>query len=125
MCVFPAMIFLRAGDALPLWGVVLLSLMIACGVWAILSDVFGLGADSAWSWLVGAIMAVGFSCFAFLVAWKERDGWGGGIPFIPVAWNQIAPRLLFAIGGLITLLAAFAFLRKAIKRFREDHNDVA
>ena len=124
MCVFPVSIFLRAGDDLPFVWILFLSLLVVCGMWAILSDVFGLGADSGWSWLVGAIVAVGFAGLAFLFAWHETNV-RGRIPFIPAAWNQVAARLLFALGGLIALLAAVAFLRKAIRRFRREHDDAA
>jgi hypothetical protein len=118
LCVFPALIFLRAGGDLPFVWILVLSLLVVCGLWAIVSDIFGLGADSGWTWLVGAIVGLGFAGFAFLLACNETD-FRGGIPFIPALWNQIAARLLFALGGLIALLAGAAFLRKAIQQFRQ------
>ena len=119
MCVFPTMIFfLPHGGDLPLWVDVLLSLFILCGVWGIVSSIFGLDADSAWSWVVGAIVAIGFAGFAFLLAWQEKD-FRGGIPLIPTAWNSVIARLLFAFGGLLGVVSAVVFLRKAIKKFRK------
>jgi hypothetical protein len=117
MCVFPTMIFFLPHGDLPVWVVVLLSLFILCGVWGIISSIFRLDADSAWSWVVGAIVAIGFAGFAFLLAWQETD-FRGGIPFIPAAWNSVVARILFAFGGLLGLVSAVVFLRKAIKKFR-------
>jgi len=128
MCVFPAMIFLVAhghNDKLSLAEVIFLWLLILCGVWAILSSLFRLDADGALSWIVGAIMAFGFAAFAFLVAWTVTEGWSGGIPFIPAAWNQVVARSLFAFGGLLALVSVVVFLRKALKRYRKDDDDVA
>ena len=118
MCVFPTMIFFLPHGDLPLWVVVLLALFIICGVWAIVSSIFGLDADSAWSWVVGAIVAIGFAAFAFLLAWQETD-FRGGIPFVPASWNSVMARILFAFGGLLGVVLAVVFLRKAIKRFRQ------
>jgi len=118
MCVFPTMIFFLPHGDLPVWVVVLLSLFILCGVWALISSIFRLDADSAWSWLVGAIVAIGFAGFAFLLAWKETD-FRGGIPFIPTAWNSVVARILFAFGGLLGVVLAVASLRKAIRKFRD------
>ena len=118
MCVFPTMIFFLSHGDLPVWVVVLLSLFILCGVWAIISSIFRLDADSAWSWVVGAIVAIGFAGFAFLLAWQETD-FHGGIPFIPAAWNSVVARILFAFGGLLGVVLAVASLRKAIRKFRD------
>jgi hypothetical protein len=117
MCVFPTMIFFLSHGNLPVWVVGLLSLFVLCGVWAIISSIFRLDADSAWSWVVGAIVAIGFAGFAFLLAWRETD-FRGSIPFIPAAWNSVAARILFAFGGLLGAVSAVVFLRKAIKKFR-------
>jgi hypothetical protein len=68
-------------------------------------------------------VALGFAVFAFLVAWRVKEGWSGNIPFIPHAWNQIIARLLFALGGLLATIMTVVFLRKALKRHRKD-NDV-
>jgi hypothetical protein len=81
--------------------------------------------DSALSWALGALTAAGFAVVAFLVAWREKDGWSGGIPFVPTAWNQAAARILFALGGLLALISAVVFLRKALKKFRGNRDDVA
>ena len=128
MCVFPAIIFLCAhleGRRLPLVATILLGLFLLCGVWAVAVSLFSLDTDGALSWAVGALTAAAFAVFAFLVAWREPDGWSGGIPFIPAAWNQAAARILFALGGLLPLISAVVFLRKALKRFRENRDDVA
>ena len=117
MCVFPIMIFFLPHDKLPPWVVVLLSLFILCGVWGIVSSIFGLDADSAWSWVIGTTAAIGFAGFAFLLAWQETD-FRGGIPFIPAAWNSVIARLGFTFGGLLGVVSAVVFLRKAIKKFR-------
>ena len=117
MCVFPTMIFFLPHGDLPVWVVVLLALFILCGVWAIISSIFRLDADSAWSWVVGAIVAIGFAGFAFLLAWQETD-FRGGIPFIPAAWNSVVARILFAFGGLLGWFQRLFSCGKAIKNFR-------
>jgi hypothetical protein len=124
MCVFPAMILFLAHGILPLFAVILLSLFILCGVWAIVSSIFRLDADSALSWVVGAMVAAGFAAFAFVIACREK-GFRGGIPFIPAAWNQVVARALFAFGGLLVLISAVVFLKKAREKYKQKHDDVA
>jgi hypothetical protein len=125
MCVFPALILFLAHNEespLPLAVTILLWLFLLCGVWAATLSAFKLDTDSGLSWVFGALTAAGFAVFAFLVAWREKDGWGGGIPFVPAAWNQAAARILFALGGLLALTSAVVFLRKALRKFREDRD---
>lgn len=118
LCVFPVVIYYVAHDSLELQGLIFLVLAFLCGVWTVVSSLFRLDTDSAVFWIVGATMALGFAVFAFLVAWREVDGWSSSIPFVPAAWNQIAARTLFAFGGLLALVSAAVFLWKARKRFR-------
>jgi len=120
MCVFAAMIFFLSNGTWPLFSVILLSLFILCGIWAIVSSIFRLDADSTFSWIVGAIIAIGLAAFAFLIAWHETDFQvRGSISFIPAAWSQVAARISFAFGGLFALILAVACLRKAIKKHRK------
>ena len=116
MCVFPTIVFFLPGGPLPLPVIIFLSLLIFCGVWAIALGLFKLDEHGAVSSLVGAVVSFGFAGFAFLVAWREKDGWSGGLPFIPHAWNQVIARLLFALGGLIGTLGGISLLRRAIRQ---------
>ena len=128
MFAFPVIIFLRTHyeeSRLPLAIAILLWLFILCGVWAVSLSLFKLDTDSALSWFFGAISAIGFAVVAFVVAWGEKEGWSGGIPLIPAAWNQAAARILFALGGLLALISAVVLLGKARKKLKEGRDDVA
>jgi hypothetical protein len=124
LCIFPAMVLFIEHvngklDKLPLEELIFLALLFVCGIWAVMLSLFKLDEKGALSWIVGAIVAFGFAVFAFLVAWRWKEGWSGGIPFIPHAWNQIIARLLFALGGLFATVMAVVFLRKAIRKHSE------
>ena len=124
MCVFPVIVYYAAHGKLDLPVLVFLALLFVCGIWAVLSSLFRLDADGALSWIVGAVVSLGFAVFAFSVAWRWKEGWSG-IPFIPAAWNSIIARILFAFGGFLAMVSAVVFLRKARKRYRKNHDDVA
>ncbi|MGD0017081.1 MAG: hypothetical protein ABSC38_06170 [Verrucomicrobiia bacterium] len=106
-------------DKLPLEVLIFLVLLFVCGIWTVMLSLFKLDEKGALSWIVGAVVALGFAVFACLGAWRWKEGWSGGIPFIPHAWNQIIARLLFALGGLLATVMAVVFLRKAIRKHRE------
>ena len=128
LCAFPAIVFLCAHleeRRLPLVATVLLWLFLLCGVWAVAVSLFSLDTEGGLSWAVGALVAAGFAAFAFLVAWREKDGWSGGIPFIPATWNQATARILFAMGGLLSLISAVVFVRKALTKFKGGRDDAA
>ena len=123
MCVFPAMVFFIARgelDRLPLWALFLLGLLFISGLWAVAMSLFKLDENGALASMASAVMALGFAGLAFLVAWREKDGWSGGIPFIPQAWNQAIPRLLFALGGLIATFCGISLLRRASRQRRKE-----
>jgi len=97
------------------------------GLWAIALDLFKMDPNGPWSCVAGAFLATGAAVWAFIVAWTEKDGWTGNvIPFVPAKWNQAAPRMLFAVGGLFALICSFKLMRKAFKKFKgapdEDSN---
>ncbi len=122
LCVFPAMIFFLIhlqNIEVPLHWLILLALLFVSGVWAVILSLFKLDEKGELSCIVGAVMAIGFAMFAFLVAWREKKGWSGGISFLPPAWNQVLPRLLFALGGLLATIMAASLLRKAIRNHRK------
>ncbi|MHC1766183.1 MAG: hypothetical protein AB9869_18085 [Verrucomicrobiia bacterium] len=91
LCAFPAIVFFVAHDTLrmPWW--ILFALFFFYGLWTVASSLFRLDSDGALSWLVGAVGAAGFAVFVFWMAFDEQD-FGGGIPFIPHAWNQSIAR---------------------------------
>ena len=123
MCVFSLIFYYALHDSLGLPWLVFLALLFFCGVWTVILSAFRLDTDGAFFWLGGAIVALGLAVFAFLMAWHEVDGWSGGIPFIPAAWNQIVARILFALGGLVALLSAVVFSLIAYKRLRKKPDD--
>jgi hypothetical protein len=123
LCVFPAMVLFIEHvngklDKLPLEWLIFLVLLFVCGIWTVMLSLFKLDEKGALSWIVGAIVALGFAVFAFLGAWRWKGGWSGGIPFIPHAWNQIIARSLFALGGLLATIGAISLLRKAVRKRR-------
>jgi len=124
ICAFTAMIYYVAHDRLELPELYFLSLGFVWGIWIVLMSLFRLDAGGTIYWLAGAALSVGFAGFAFVVAWRYKEGWSG-IRFIPAAWNQAIPRILFAFGGLLALLSAVVFLSKARDRFRKGDDDVA
>ena len=121
ICVFTA-IALFAMHAqqkeVPLELLIFFALVFVSGIWAVILSLFKLDEKGALSCLVGAVIAIGFAAFAFLVAWRWKTGWSGGIPFIPSSWNQVIPRLLFALGGLLAMMGSVSLLLKAIKKHR-------
>jgi hypothetical protein len=98
---------------------IFLALVFVSGIWAVILSLFKLDEKGELSCIVGAVMAIGFAMFAFLVAWRWKEGWSGGIPFIPHAWNQVIPRLLFALGGLLATIGAVSLLRRAVRKHRK------
>ncbi len=56
----------------PLHWLILLALLFVSGVWAVILSLFKLDEKGELSCIVGAVMAIGFAMFAFLVAWREK-----------------------------------------------------
>jgi len=126
LCVFPAVVLfvLHIEDAsLPMPFPILLGLLFLHGLRAVICSLFRLDLDGAMSWLVDAVSAAGFAAAAFWVAWHLKEGWKGGLPFIPANWNQNTARIVFAGGGLVAAVAAVRLLRKAVNRFRKKPDD--
>ena len=122
-CGFPALVLFLSHEQhkeVPLQWLAVLALFFIWGIWMFLSGLFKLNAESPLSYFAGSVITAGFAAFAFLVAWREKEGWSGGIPFIPKAWNQAIPRLLFALGGLLAMIGAFSLLRRAIRKHRKE-----
>jgi len=122
LCVFPAMILFLIYEQygeVPLEWLIFFALVFVSGIWAVILSLFKLDEKGELSCIVGAVMAIGFAMFAFLVAWRWKEGWSGGIPFIPKAWNQAIPRLLFAFGGLLATIGVASLLRKAVRKHRK------
>jgi hypothetical protein len=107
------------GGNQPAWVMVMLWICLLWGLWAIALDLFGINRNGPMSCVMGALMVASTAVWAFVVAWTQKEGWSGtAIPFVPAAWNQAAPRILFALGGLLGLLFSFKLLRKAFNKFR-------
>ena len=116
LCAFPAiaLVALHANHTkLPAAFSILFALFFLYGLRAIIFSLFKFNIDCAVSWVIDAIGATGFAVFAFLVAWFEKDGWSGGLPFLPASWNQFLPRILFACGGLVAAVFAARLALKA------------
>ena len=104
LCAFPATVLLVLhieGTRLPMPFPILFGLFFLHGLRAIIVSLFRLDLDGVASWAVDALGAAGFAVLAFWVAWNLKEGWSGGIPFVPQSWNQNFARILFACGGLI------------------------
>ena len=102
---------------------ILFGLFFLHGLRAITVSLFPLDLDGAVSWGVDAVGAAGFAVFAFWVAWNLREGWSGGIPFLPGSWNQNFARFLFGCGGLVAAVMAVRLFRKAYNRYRKKPDD--
>ena len=116
LCAFPAVVLLSlhlADAPLPMPWPIFFGVLFVHGIRAVMVSLFGLDLEGAASWIADAIATAGFAVMALWVAWNEKDGWSGGMPLIPDAWNQMIPRVLFAGGGLICVLAAARCVRKA------------
>ena len=126
LCAFPAMalLVLHLEDTrLPMPFPILFGLFFLHGLRAIIVSLFRVDLDGAASWAVDAVGAAGFAVLAFWVAWNLKDGWSGGIPFVPDSWNQNLARFLFACGGIIAAVIAARLLRKALNRHRKKPDD--
>ena len=126
LCVFPAVVLLvlhLEGTTLPMPLPILFGIFFLHGVRAILVSLFRLDLNGAVSWAVDAIGAGGFAVLAFWVAWKFKDGWSGGIPFVPQSWNQNFARILFACGGVIAAIIAARLFLKVLNRLRKKPDD--
>jgi hypothetical protein len=125
-CIFPAVALLAIhlnGTRLPMPFPILFGLFFLHGVRAVIWSLLKLDIDNAASWVVDAIGAAGFAVFAFWIAWHWKEGWSGGIPFVPESWNQNLARILFAGGGVLAVFFALRILRKALERYRNKQDD--
>ncbi len=111
------------GVRLPLAFNLLFGLFLLYGIWAVALSVFKLDPGCTGSYVVGGFGAAGFGVFAILVAVRFKDGWSGGVPFVPEGWNQSVARVLFGLGGLFCWLAAVRIFRKAINQYRKKEDD--
>ena len=126
LCAFPATVLLALhyeGTKLPMPFPILFGLFFLHGIRAIIVSLFRLDMDGATSWTVDALGAAGFAALAFWVAWNLKDGWSGGIPFVPASWNQNLARILFACGGLIATAIAVRLFLKVLNRYRKKPDD--
>jgi hypothetical protein len=118
-CALPLIVFFVTRwhhQQLPISVLALLVLFFITGLWMIVPTVLKFNPDGPAYAVASSLFGFGFAAFAFLVAWQEKNGWSGGIPFFPEAWNQVAARSLFAFGGVIGAIFGVLFLRKALKR---------
>ena len=126
LCVFPAVVLLALRlnhTSLPMPFPILFGLFFLHGLRAVIWSLFKLDMNNGASWIIDAVGAGGFARFAFWVAWHWKEGWSGGIPFVPNRWNQIVPRILFACGGLLATAFMVRLLRKALNRHRNKPDD--
>ena len=68
--------------------------------------------------MAGTVCAL-FSALGLYVA-VSGDPLGGGLPFIPVSWNQVIGHALFGFGAVLTGGMAAYYLRKGLKRGEPD-----
>jgi hypothetical protein len=101
------------------------ALFFVWGVWMFVAGLFNIGADSSLSYLVGSFITAFFAAVIWVFAWRQKTGASGGIPFLPDSWNQVIARLMLALGGLILTIAAVAFFRMALRKRRNEDDDVA
>lgn len=126
LCAFPAVILLAMrlnGAHLPMPFPILFALFLLHGLRIVIWSMFRLDIDNAASWIIDAVGAVGFSVLAFWVACQTKEGWSGGLPFVPDSWNRNLARMVFACGGLIAAAFAVRLLRKALNRYRSKPDD--
>lgn len=74
--------------------------------------------QTRFSTLVAGIICAGLSALGFYIAITGKR-LGGGIPFIPDAWNQIVGRVFIGFGACITALMAVFALRQALRSNRK------
>lgn len=120
-----AVLAFHADDEIPLQWKGVLALFFVWGVWMFVAGLFNIDHDSAPSYFAGSVITACFAVVVWLLVWRQKTDWSGGIPFIPAAWNQIATRLVFALAGLLLAITAAAFFRKAMRKRRKDDDDVA
>ena len=126
LCAFPAVVLIvlhLEGTRLPMPFPILFGLFFLHGIRAIIVSLFRLHLDGAASWAVDTLGAAGFAVFAFWVAWNVKEGWSGGVPFVPRSWNQNLARILFACGGLIATVITVRLFLKVLNRFRKRPDD--
>lgn len=119
LCIFPALVLFAVASqsnvrAIPPEFGIMLVVCFLWGIWTVVLSVWKLDPRGALSCLAGAIMVAGVAAMFFVVAWREKDGWSGP-GFLPDAWNQVIPRILFAVGGVLATLGSISLLRQAVK----------
>jgi hypothetical protein len=100
----------------PLWGFIFLGVCFFWGVWTVILSIFNLDMQGAAASFVGSILVAGVAAMFFVIAWTAKSGWSGSIPLLPDSLNQMAPRLLFGLGGIVTTIGSASLLRKAIRK---------
>jgi hypothetical protein len=126
LCAFPAVALLALhieGTRLPMPFPILFGLFFLHGLRAIVVSLFRFDLDGAVSWTIDAVGAAGFAVLAFWVAWNLKEGWSGGIPFVPRSWNQNLARIFFGCGGLVAAFLAARLFRKVINLSRKKPDD--
>jgi hypothetical protein len=126
LCAFPAIALLLIQlkqISLPMPWPILFALFFLHGIRVVIWCLFKLDFDGAVSWVVDALGSAGFAAFAFGFAAYVKEGWSGGLPFIPDSWNQMFARVLTACGGLLSALIAVRCLRKAFNQYLNKPDD--
>jgi len=121
-CGFPALaLFLshKQHNQVPLQWLAFLGLFFIWGLWMLASGLFKLDIESSLSYFAGSFITAVFAVVVFLFAWRQKEGWSGGIPFIPSVWNQAISRIVVALCGLLLMVTAFAFFKKAVSKHRK------
>jgi hypothetical protein len=126
LCVFPAaMLFAMHlnGVSLPMPFPILFGIFFLYGLQKVIWSLFKLDIDNTASWVIEAVAAGAFAVMTFWIAWNWKEGWSGGIPFVPERWNQNFARILIACGGLFAAAFAVRLLRKARNRYRNKADE--
>jgi hypothetical protein len=111
------------GGTLPMPFPILLGLFFLHGIRAIVVSVLRLNLESPISWSIDAIGSAGFAVTAFWIAFAMKNGWSGGIPFVPSNWNQNIARAVFALGGIIATMLTVRVCRKVINCIKNKSDD--
>jgi len=128
LCVVPAVLLYvahangfaahSAGKVIPFpaWAFVILVVCFLWGCKTVIWSVFRLDPQGSLSSCATSIMVAGVATMCFVIAWREKGGWSGDIPFVPNEWNSVIARSGFVFVGLVLVAVAISRLRKSIER---------
>ncbi len=93
----------------PTWPVVVAGLLFVLAGLTLVTNIKGRPAA-----LLGCLIMAGLASLGFFAAFGPGDV-GGGIPFLPSAWNQRLGRIAFGAGACLTAVCALLAFYQAVK----------